>query len=419
MNVEFKVTPVFGKIHEALERRVKYSDKILRKHPELGLKAGDRYYRYIINEGSSRSSKTWSIFQNMLAIKLRDTNKRVTVWRKQQKNCRETVYQDYLSMLREYPEVYAKLKHNKAEAKISYPSTGSVMEFNGTDDDLKVHGLTQDYAWFNEINELPKKDVFDQIAQRTAEAIIIDWNPSMNHWVDEVKKHPRAILIHSTFLDNPFCPKEVVKQIKGYEPTPENIKNGTANKYKWQVYGLGIKSEKPNKIYHNWKTISPYEFDQLPYTSYYGLDFGQSNPTALVECKYNDGNFYFRELIYTPGVNINSLAQKIQLVGVTPKDTIVCDSANPDKIIDLNNNGLFAIGANKQQGSVVHGIAFLQSNNVFIESNSNNLINEYENYEWELDRYSQPVDRPIKKNDHALDAARYITNYLQTYLEIQ
>ena len=413
-----KVTPVFHKIYKALDRKVEEGDAILTDHPELELKVGDRYYRYIVNEGSSRSSKTWSIFQYFLGIILSRLNLRITVWRKQQKTCRETVYQDFLKMLRQYSKIYTNLKHNKSEAKIAYPQTASQIEFNGTDDDLKVHGLTQDFSWFNEINELESRDVFDQIDQRTAEAIIIDWNPSMNHWVDDVKMHPRAIVIHSTFLENPFAPIEVVRKIKGYEPTEENIKSKTANKYKWEVYGLGIKSEKPNKIYHGWQKISNLDFERLPYTSYFGLDFGQANPTALVECKYNDGNFYFGERLYREGHLIESLPEKLKQLGVTDYDKIVCDSASPEKIVELLETGFDASGADKGPGSVVYGISFLQKTNVFVCEDSKNIWNEYAHYEWELDRYGMPIDKPLKKNDHALDGARYIATYLQLYLEI-
>ena len=101
------------------------------------------------------------------------------------------------------------------------------------------------------------------------------------------RNDPETCFIHSTFKDNAYCPPNIVKHLLGYEPwesgtyelkgselfykdepisihnqpppNEQNIKKGTAHKYNWLVYGLGIGAEKPNKIYQGWREIS-YEF---------------------------------------------------------------------------------------------------------------------------------------------------------------
>ena len=114
-----------------------------------------------------------------------------------------------------------------------------------------------------------------------------------------------------------FYKSQEVLKTKKYEgyTTEQNIKKGTAHKYNWLVYGLGIGAEKPNKIYQGWREISYEFFDNLEYPSYFGLDFGASNPTACVEVKYNgDGAFYIREILYQPLQDISdSLPTVIKL----------------------------------------------------------------------------------------------------------
>ena len=84
-------------------------------------------------------------------------------------------------------------------------------------------------------------------------------------------------------------------------PNKLNIKNGTADKWHWMVYGLGLLAEKPNRVYKGWTTCSIEEFDSLPYETYYGLDFGISAPTAVVAVKYDgDRTFYVDEIPYLP-----------------------------------------------------------------------------------------------------------------------
>ncbi len=376
---------------------------------------GNRKYRYIINEGSSRSSKTWSLNQLIYLTLVSQQSKRITVWRKAKTDCRATVYRDFNNFLVDRDTyLYDTIRHNKTES--AFYCNNSVIEFNGTDDHQKVHGLTQSIAWFNEVNEITK-DVFDQIDQRTSDYILIDWNPSQAHWVDKLKKNPRTLLIHSTFRDNPFCPLESKLKILSYEPTAKNDLNGTSDKYMWEVYGLGIKAEKPNKIYHGWRKISRLEFDRLPYTSYYWLDFGETNPTAFGEIKYNDRNAWANELIYRPGKEIDSLIEELERLGIEKGvDLIICDDASPEKILELQIAGFYAVGANK--GRVVDGISFVSKLNMHYTDTSHNIEDEYEGYEWEVDRYGLPTEKPIKKNDHHMDGIRYDLNYLKWYLEI-
>jgi phage terminase large subunit len=101
-------------------------------------------------------------------------------------------------------------------------------------------------------------------------------------------------------LDNTFLDQHIRDKINSYKPTPENIATGTADEYKWKVYGLGERSRREGAIYENWT-----ECKEMP-TGYkwkaYGLDFGFTNdPTALVEVVYQEGKLWVRELLYETG----------------------------------------------------------------------------------------------------------------------
>lgn len=418
---------------------------------------GKRKYKYIINKGSSRSSKTYSLIDCVDIYASRNPYKRITIWRDTKKSCKDTVLKDALKHHKLTGRYNKGYQFNKTESIFNYHNHSTV-EICGTDDEEKVHGFTQDVAWLNEPYKI-SKETFNQIDQRTSDFIFIDYNPKKRHWVDNLSKLDNAIVLHSTYKDNPFCPDEQRKKIESYQPikhantvlnrliTEEEAKhynteenplnftkndleelkrcqynenNHTADEYNWQVYGLGEKAEKPNKIYKGWRVITELEFDKLPATSYFGLDFGETNPTALVECKYHDGTFYFKELIYKAGKEIPSLTEQLETLGIEKgTDIIVCDSASPEKINELRGVGFYAVGANKGQGSVVAGVSFLNKCKAYYTKLSNNLEDEYNDYEWELDRYGLATDKPIKKEDHTMDAIRYITSFLKTYLDIK
>lgn len=400
--MEYGITPVFYKNYTAF--KAKNAD-------------GSRKYKYIINTGSSRSSKTYSLLELIHRICENNRNIRATAWRDTKKDCRDTIWKDYQKIL----SLSGRLRisqRNKTEAFYHFPETDSYFEFHGSDDEEKVHGLTQQVAWINEPYKI-SKDTFDQIDMRS-DVVFIDWNPKKNHWIDTLSKQDNAIVIHSTFRDNPFCPEQSRIKILSYEPTPENIANGTADEYMWQVYGLGLKAEKPNRIYRNWVKISVDDFERFQANSYYGTDFGSSNQTATVEVKWDgkDG-FLVRQRLYMPSQHFGcSLSEMYDKIGIRRDIPNICDSAVPDSIADLLQNKFRAFPANKRAGSVRSGIEFIQKFKIYYTEDSINLEEEYEGYEWEVIN-GMKLDRPIKKDDHLMDALRYVITFMQFHLGIK
>ena len=326
-------------------------------------------------------------------------------------------------MLKYYPslEGWDKVVYNKTESILTFPN-GSTINIEGTDDDLKVHGYHSDYLWFNEFYRM-SKDTFDQLDMRCTTAVFMDYNPIGKLWSDDIIKQDNAILIHSTFKDNPFVPIEQKKKILSYEPTPYNEQQKTADIYKWNVYGLGLKAEKPNRIHKNWIPISDAEFERLSASSYYGLDFGTTNPTALVEVKFiPPRNFFTRQRLYKPASELSeSLASTLKAMGLTKKDVIIADTGGQTDLLsiaELNNSGLYVVPAIKGAGSVNQGINFINNSENHYTENSIDLEYEYENYEWEIIN-GMNLDRPIKKDDHLLNADRYCKTFLQFHLNIK
>lgn len=369
-------------------------------------------YKYIINSGSSRSSKTFSILQIFWLLAWSNPRTKLSIFRNTKKDCKDTVLQD---MLKYYPtlEFYDQVKFNKTESIFQFPN-GSTINIEGTDDELKVHGYHSDYLWFNEFYRMPK-ETFDQLDMRCSTAVFMDYNPVGKLWSDELVKQDNAFLIHSTFKDNPFCPAEQKKKILSYEPTEYNIQQGTANAYMWSVYGLGLKAEKPNRIFRNWKIIEDSEFESLPYPKYFGLDFGISAPTALVEMKTNgDGIYFLKERLYKPLNEMKgTLSDELESLGIEKHIEIICDSGNELNQSEgqkLRNSGYNVIFAQKGQGSVVSAIETMQKATIYYTRSSYNLEENYENYSWKVYQGIQ-LDIPEETREDAIDAAKYVIKW--------
>jgi phage terminase large subunit len=366
---------------------------------------GQRKYKYIINSGSSRSSKTYSLIDCYDLYARKNPNKRMTAWRSTKKDCKDTIMVDFLKRLK-LTERFKTRQFNITESIYKYPNS-SVIEFRGTDEE-SVFGLTQDCAWLNEPYSI-SKDVFDQIDQRTSDFVFIDLNPKDNHWSDDLMAHPRALVLHSTFEDNPFCPPEQRLKILSYDPSvEENIKNKTANLFKWQVYGLGLKGEVEGKVFSNYEII-----DEIPKTAKfygYGLDFGYTNdPSALIKIyDYND-SVILEEVIYSNGLKNSVLAREMKRLKVNHNDLIIADSSAPLIIDELFDEGFSNIHpCVKGSGSIVYGIEIMKDLNILIPKSSTNLIYEFDNYKNAKNKFGKYINEPDKgQQDHAIDAARY------------
>jgi PBSX family phage terminase large subunit len=379
---------------------------------------GSRKYKYIINTGSSRSSKTFSILQAHWVMCLKNPNTRVSIWRETKADCKMTILADLKKAVPSFPNI-ENVIFNKTESIYTFLN-GSTIEFMGGDEENRVHGFQGDIAHLNE----PYKfglEAFNQIDMRTSGFIIIDWNPKNKHWIDEVSKRDNAIVIHSTYKDNPFVPEEQKKKILSYDPSnPYNVEQGTADAYLHAVYALGLKAEKPNRIFKGWEAIEPSMFDKIPYQSYYATDFGLSAPTANLEFKFDgDKSFFFRERLYKPMNQMKgTLVEELDNLKTDKTKENICDSGNEinqSESRKLKNAGHNVVPAKKGAGSISAGIETMQKCKIYYTKDSVNLEHEYENYSWRMYQGIQ-MDEPEQNNeDHLLDCARMgVSWYVRT-----
>lgn len=401
-------------------------------------------YKYIFHEGSSRSSKSWSLEEWCLRECETNPNLHINVWRDTREALTGTIWNDFRKLI---PLSGRKIKLNKNTTPI-YFENGSIISPKGADQ-TNAHGTTQDIAWLNEpynINE----DEFDQIDQRSNQ-VIIDVNPLGIRWAEKLKKNPRCKVIYSTFHNNPFCPPEQKRKILGYEPwepgsyevvegviyykgkpvtetwqPPSNKTNQakeSINLFKWITYGLGLKAENPKKIHHNFKPISLEKYNSIPGREYQGLDYGSENPTGFVKMKYDgDRTFYIKKCLYLPMNRMSApLGETLIAAGaITGNDTIMwADSmdrepgSNISMTNDLRTN--YDINAYSVSKPTYKARFEAMSNAIFYYVQDDEYEYELDNYQWEYIN-GMSTEKPIKKNDHLMNATEYVFWGVKEYL---
>ena len=369
-------------------------------------------------EGSTRSTKTWSILQYLTDRAMRE-KVRVFAGRHDGTTCDTTIISDWHEVLAtHWPELWDSLEWNKQRKRAVFPDTGSIWEFGGTSDHQKLHGRKQDILWLNEVMEIDY-EAWKQLNQRTGLLVIMDWNPSLTqHWVfDRIMKGDQYTYHHSTYEDNAFLEDRVIAAIEAYEPTPANIAAGTADEWHWRVYGLGKRAGKQGRVFKLWETTDHWPAKNLCQRWGYGMDFGYSqDPSTLIECALYRDELYLRQRMYEkeliPGINISqpkepSIQGRLGELEILDTAPIVADSAEPASIQTLRLGGYNMMASRKGKGSVVEGINLMKQFRVKVHIASQDLQRELENYTWGRKQDGTWLSEPIDDWNHGIDAARY------------
>jgi len=353
--------------------------------------------RITINQGGTRSGKTYSILQVLSEWCFLNKNAGwvITIVRKTLPALKGSAYRDFLKIVSD-ENWYSEAHHNKSE--MTYLLFGNLIEFISVDQPQKIRGRKRNVCFINEANELSYEDFF-QLNVRTTDKIILDYNPSDEfHWIyDKLEPRPDADFFITTYKDNPYLEKDLVEEIERLMEADENH---------WRVYGLGLRGISTETIYTHWKHV-----EQLPGKGevWMGQDFGYNVPSALVRVEMWEGNIYVEEVLYETKLTTGDLIEKYKELGISKAVEIFCDNAEPKTIEELRRAGYNAKEAHKD---VTEGIRKVKSLPLFINSSSLNILKEIKSYKWKSDVNGRPVkdkdrDEPVKFNDHAMDAMRY------------
>lgn len=380
----------------------------------------------VVLEGSSRSGKTWSSVDFIIWLcSTVETDATINIIKETYNSFKTTLFEDFDRRLPDYgiPSPFAGKKEIH-----SFFLFGNRINFLGADSESVMHGVGSDYTWINESLDVSEQ-IFNQAEQRCRKFWWMDYNPkTTDHWVyDKVCNRPDVGFMKTTFLDNPGISRIEKQKILGYEPThpddrslaeekrrphPENIKNGTADDFMWQVYGLGNRAAPEGVVFRHvtWIKDFPKDVERI----YYGLDFGYTNsPSALSKiAPWINGpekRLYIQKLLYQPtessGDLIKLLDDLVASGQITKDIALWCDSEGDQMIRGLRQAKWKAFGVNKFSGSVKEGIALLKEYSLHIVK-SPEFEKEQANYKWR-EVNGIRLDEPLKEHDHLWDATRY------------
>jgi len=354
--------------------------------------------RFVVLQGSSRSSKTYSIAQHLILKCVNEwagQKKIITISRKTFPALRASVMRDFFDIL-ESLNLYQKENHNKTTHE--YTLHGNLIEFVAVDQPQKVRGRKRNICWLNEANEFEYDDFF-QFNIRTSEQIFFDYNPSDEfHWLyEKILTDKDCDYIHSTYKDNPFLAQSLVDEIEGLKDEDENL---------WTIYGLGQRGKAKDLIYTNWDVVD--EFPPVCEHYRYGIDFGFNHPSVVLLAGIRENDVYLKEIIYQTHLTNQDLIDLMKENSVSKSFLIRADSAEPDRIQEILAAGYNIEAVKKSKALKKDAIDNIKRRRLHITKDSINVIKEIKNYRWKKDpKTGEIFDEPVKFKDDAMDSLEY------------
>jgi phage terminase large subunit len=360
--------------------------------------------RYIVNEGGTSSSKTYSIIQ--LLVDFLSNRKKSFLM----SVVSESLPHLKMGCIRDFKNILGDdwLDDCWNASNNIYTFSRSVqMEFFSADQPGKAAGPRRDGLYINEVNNVSKK-ICDQLVVRTRRLIIYDFNPTHSFWVHEMQGRKNVAWIHSTYLDaKHVLPQSIVDEIESRKDTDPNW---------WRVYGLGLVG-KLEGLVHPLFTQCEYP----PFTMVdkgvesYGLDFGFSNdPACLTKNVIIENDLYSDELIYERGLLAGNIAKRMEELGVRKYyDEIWADGSRPEAIEEIKQYGFNIKKTNQGAGSIEDGIDTVNKYRQHWTPRSVNCIKEQRNFRYILDRDGNITRKAMDDFNHGMDSRSYSVRMME------
>lgn len=216
---------------------------------------------------------------------------------------------------------------------------------------------------------------------------------------------PRCAVVEINYSDNPWFPAELEEQRKH----ARRIMNPAD--YAWIWEGAYLKNSDA-QIFANKFRVDRVEQQKGWNGPYIGLDHGFStDPAAAVLSWVYENTLYIQKEAGGVGIELDGLAAAVlDKIPEAANHSVIADSARPDANSYLSRHGIPRIeGAKKGKGSVEDGIQFIRSfDSVVIDPSCKNVIHEFQNYSYKVDKLSGLVlPTPIDADNHWTDALRY------------
>ncbi|NMH68601.1 PBSX family phage terminase large subunit [Bacillus sp. RO3] len=310
-----------------------------------------------------------------------------------------------------------KVKDHRADNYLTVTYKGKVNYFyifGGKDESSQdlIQGITLAGMFFDEVALMPQSFVNQATARCSVKGskFWFNCNPAgPYHWFKlnflDKRKEKKLLHLHFTMEDNLSLARDVIERYK---------RMYTGIFFQRYILGLWVLAE--GVIYDMFSTNThvvselPYRFDE----SFIGIDFGTNNPTTFLKIGRSGDDYYIYDEYYYNGreesrqKTVTQYSKDLkEFIGYDHMNIYVDPSASP-LIVQLKEDGIYVTEAENAVTDGIQTVAMLlESENLFVHEDCTETLREFSSYIWDEKAQKRGEDKPIKDNDHCLDAIRY------------
>lgn len=243
------------------------------------------------------------------------------------------------------------------------------------------------------------------LVDRKGDALFISTPKGFNHFYELYSKDPERPpakdmtqdadykSFHFTTYDNPFIPREEIERERASKPEDTFAQEFLADFRRME--GLVYKEfDRDKHLYSTRGNVNIIE-------RIVGLDFGYTNPTAMVVIeKDTDNHYWVVDEYYKTGKTTPEITQYL---GTLKANKVYPDPAEPDRIEELRRAKVNVQDVSKDVEAGISAVRELfKTDRLHISTNCTNLIAELEMYRYpERKPDKNEPEAPVKEYDHA------------------
>ena len=374
-------------------------------------------YDAIICDGAVRSGKTSIMMWAFVKWAMENfSGQRFGICGKTVDSATKNIVDPFTSMSLAKERYIIRWRRSEKILEVRRGAVTNIFEVFGGKDESSftlIQGRTLAGVLLDEVVLMPRSFVEQAMTRCSVDGakLWFSCNPgSPQHWfyVEWIQRHKErnALYLHFKMTDNPGLS---AKTLARYEAMFTGV---FRQRY---IDGLWVLAE--GLVYSVFGENAIVPTIEREYSRYViSMDYGTMNPTAMLLWGFCDGIWYQVNEFYYSGRETSRLKTDEeyyedleQLTGDRYVDFLIIDPSAASFIALVKRKRRFRV--RKARNDVIMGInrtaSAIQQGKIKVNDCCERTIKEYGLYSWDQ---KADEDRPIKDNDHAMDATRYFVN---------
>jgi PBSX family phage terminase large subunit len=380
-------------------------------------------------EGPAGTGKTMAAMQKLHLTARKYPKARILMVRQTLESLKTGALNTYIKHVRPELDGVTAFGGNKFyPAEFRYPN-GSVIAVGGLDKADKFMSSEFDVIFVNEGTEIPE-DTWQALKTRLRNGVVpyqqllTDCNPSgPRHWLNQRCIAGKTRRIKSTHRDNPayWDARRNDWTQQGREYVEATLGGLTGVRRQRLLEGVWAAAE--GQVYtefnpdrHVRTTIKYPVYGIVPdgavdithCTTSMAVDVGSRNPTAILTAHHRDDYLHISHEVYRRGMTSSDILAAIKdeadrchpdVIYIDPSAKAYIDDLTREKYPAAPAVNDVLVGIQRVHGVLARGFS--------VDPSCTNLIDEFGMYSYP-DNPKIETDKPVKDNDHAMDALRYL-----------